>query len=247
MSVSFLGVNYGHWREAQQHLDRMEREAAWWRSRYELISRRDSVSAPPQDYLTTNEMYREWTYNQWQAAQQRLEDYRHSLTRSQREQCATQQTINVHQQRLEWPGRYEASEMPGEFYADTTDYDYRDPVAANERAEKLFKAQLTEAERKQWYCDGYLEIKGKSRFRYRIYRINHIGALNHNIVQYQEETPTAPVYWRRICFLPDQDLPYYDVILTQKLALELRERDVLNVAHAIDWHCAKHKALPKYL
>jgi hypothetical protein len=96
--------------------------------------------------------------------------------------------------------------------------------AADARAMRLLIENLTHAQRDQYEKHEYFEVVGgETGRRYRIRR-----GVQANIEQIDDEGRLE----RRICFMPDGELVVGDVMLAQKLALELFELQVLAVANA---------------
>lgn len=94
---------------------------------------------------------------------------------------------------------------------------------ASQRAKRLLKANLTPLQAMQYEKFRYFEvIGGETGHRYRIHRS---AALN---VDEHDDAGTRIARW---CFLPSGDLVEADVLLAQKLALELFESDARAVAH----------------
>jgi hypothetical protein len=96
-------------------------------------------------------------------------------------------------------------------------------VKAQTRGITLLRANLSPAQRAQFDKDGYFEvIGGKTGRRYRIrsgtmMNIERLGA-GRRVVH-------------GLCFAPEGNLVSGDVMLAQKLALELFEADALRVAN----------------
>ena len=87
---------------------------------------------------------------------------------------------------------------------------------------RLLREHLNAPQRQDWDAHGYFYvIGGKTGCRYRIRRghvlnVEQLGPKGERVA--------------RLCFLPKGDLPAGDVLLAQKLALELFETEVLRVA-----------------
>ncbi len=96
---------------------------------------------------------------------------------------------------------------------------------AQERGTQLLTGNLSPAQREEYETRGYFEvIGGDTGQRYRI-RQGHqmnVELLDKNGRQ-----------TRRLCFMPEGHLPVSDVMLAQKLALELFESEALRVANQI--------------
>ncbi|CCD91861.1 conserved hypothetical protein [Bradyrhizobium sp. ORS 375] len=90
------------------------------------------------------------------------------------------------------------------------------------RAQRLLQQWLTPAQWKQFCSRGYFDVIGShSARRYRIYRGTAM-----NVCLLDERGRVR----RGLCFVPIYDLPAGDVMLAQKLALELCEDSALMVA-----------------
>jgi len=108
-----------------------------------------------------------------------------------------------------------------------------DPVAqahltireAQARGVQLLKENLSPAQRDQYEEGGYIEVVGgQTAKRYRI----HLGRLMNVELLDSKGKPVATV-----CFTPRGRLADGDIMLAQKLALELFEADALKVANKI--------------
>ena len=108
-----------------------------------------------------------------------------------------------------------------------------DPVAqahltireAQARGVQLLKENLSPAQRDQYEDGGYIEVVGgQTGKRYRI----HLGSLMNVELLDSKGKPVA-----RLCFMPRGRLADGDIMLAQKLALELFEADALKVANKI--------------
>ncbi len=90
------------------------------------------------------------------------------------------------------------------------------------RARQLLRQWLTPAQWKQFVARGYFDVVGShSGRRYRIYSGSAM-----NVCELGENGRVR----RGLCFLPVGELPVGDVMLAQKLALELCEDNVMLVA-----------------
>jgi hypothetical protein len=102
------------------------------------------------------------------------------------------------------------------------------------RSMQLLKENLSAAQRKQYERYNYFEVMGgATRRRYRI-RLGH----QMNV----EQLDDAGGRVRLLCFMPEGCRWFGDVMLAQKIALELFETDALRAAHkspALDlcWIC----------
>jgi hypothetical protein len=108
-----------------------------------------------------------------------------------------------------------------------------DPVAqahltireAHARGVRLLKENLSPAQRDQYDEGGYIEVVGgQTGKRYRI----HLGRLMNVELLDSKGKPVAT-----LCFMPRGRLADGDIMLAQKLALELFEADALKVANKI--------------
>ncbi|CCD91037.1 conserved hypothetical protein [Bradyrhizobium sp. ORS 375] len=90
------------------------------------------------------------------------------------------------------------------------------------RARRLLQQWLTPAQWKQFSSRGYFDVTGSDSGRR--YRIFTGSAMNVCLLDERGRTR------RGICFVPVGDLPAGDVMLAQKLALELCEDSALMVA-----------------
>ena len=94
---------------------------------------------------------------------------------------------------------------------------------AHARGLRLLRENLSSAQRDQYDRCGYFDvIGGKTR---RCYRIN--AGFQMNVEQLDRKG--RPM--RRLCFMPEGELAVGDVMLAQKLALELFESETLDVAN----------------
>ena len=90
------------------------------------------------------------------------------------------------------------------------------------RSLQLLRAWLSPAQRAQFAGKGYFEVIGGDTGRqYRIY-----AGASTNVCEIDEKgRPT-----RGLCFMPRGNLPVGDVMLSQKIALEGREKRAMEVA-----------------
>jgi hypothetical protein len=101
-------------------------------------------------------------------------------------------------------------------------------VAARARSMRLLETSLSPAQHQQWLRYRYFDVIGGDTGRcYRIHKgcTTNVALLNGSggLVRY-------------LCFEPRGALPVGDVILAQKLALELFETSALSVANkSADW------------
>jgi hypothetical protein len=98
------------------------------------------------------------------------------------------------------------------------------PTYADElRALRLLKANLSPQQRRQFEADRSFLVIGGSTGRH--YRITYGAQLNVLLLD------AAGRWTNSLCFVPRDRLPIGDIMLAQKLALELFEIDALNVAN----------------
>ena len=87
---------------------------------------------------------------------------------------------------------------------------------------RLLREHLNAPQRQDWDAHGYFYvIGGKTGCRYRIRRGHVLNV---------EQLGPKGQRLERLCFVPKGDLPTGDVLLAQKLALELFETETLSVA-----------------
>jgi hypothetical protein len=92
------------------------------------------------------------------------------------------------------------------------------------RSLRLLESNLTPAQGRQFASHDYFDvIGGDTGTRYRIYhgRVLNVGQLHADGARE-----------RMLCFEPEGALPTGDIMLAQKMALELFESDALRVAHS---------------
>jgi hypothetical protein len=93
---------------------------------------------------------------------------------------------------------------------------------AEQRSMRLLRAHLNPLQRRQFDEDGWFDVVGgQSGRRYRIYQ-----AYVTNV----QEVGTDGACVQVLCFSPRGHLPLGDVLLAQKVALEVFEGDALAVA-----------------
>ena len=96
---------------------------------------------------------------------------------------------------------------------------------AQVRGVQLLRENLSSAQRDQYEDGGYIEVVGgQTGKRYRI----HLGRLMNVQLLDSKGKPVAT-----LCFMPRGRLADGDVMLAQKLALELFEADAIKVANKI--------------
>jgi hypothetical protein len=102
-------------------------------------------------------------------------------------------------------------------------------ASAEDRAFRLLMRNLSAAQREQYRRYAYFEVVGgDTGKRYRIHR-----GWQMNVEEYDGKGRRI----RLLCFMPRGGVPVSDVMLGQKIALELFESDALMVAHqAPAWH-----------
>jgi hypothetical protein len=95
------------------------------------------------------------------------------------------------------------------------------PPEAEARGLRLLWENLSPAQREQQEKYGYFDVIGeRTGSRYRIRQGFQVGLLDN-------KGKTKAVF----CFMPEGELPAGDVMLAQKLALELFELDTLKIAN----------------
>ena len=99
------------------------------------------------------------------------------------------------------------------------------PASARERGWRLLEANLTPVQRDQHYRGAYFDVIGGSTgHRYRIHQGRSLNV---------DELDADSQVNRRWCFLPKGNLVTGDVMLAQKLALELFEGKALAIARCV--------------
>jgi hypothetical protein len=101
----------------------------------------------------------------------------------------------------------------------------QDPAAA-ERAEQLLRDNLSKKQLKEYDEHGHFEVRGGDTGRR--YMITKGLAFN---VYYEDRIKLGFVQWKPMCFVPKDALAMGDVLLSQKITLELDERTALRVAN----------------
>ena len=98
------------------------------------------------------------------------------------------------------------------------------------RGLRLLQKNLSPAQREQHGRFGYFDVVGGNTGKR--YRIKYGFQLNVVLLDNRGRTKAV------LCFAPDGNLPAGDVMLAQKLALELFETDTLKIANkfSIDYH-----------
>ena len=99
-----------------------------------------------------------------------------------------------------------------------------EPTYADElRAVRLLKANLTPEQLTQYERDkSFMVVGGTTGRRYRI-----IAARQMNVAALDKHGRWA----KSLCFIPSGQLPLGDIMLAQKIALELFEREALSIAN----------------
>jgi hypothetical protein len=97
------------------------------------------------------------------------------------------------------------------------------PFGSDLRATQLLKVHLSSEQRQQFERHAYFEVFGGSTGR--CYRITRGRVMNVYVLNEQRS------WMRCLCFEPRGSLPLGDVMLAQKIALELFEDDVLRIAN----------------
>jgi hypothetical protein len=92
---------------------------------------------------------------------------------------------------------------------------------ADEKALALLEENLTEDQRQVFKETGVIPVQCQSGRRYHIRK-----GIAGNVHELDEKGGTK----RRLCFHPS-DCPVYDVMLSQKLMLEICEEDALKIAN----------------
>ena len=99
----------------------------------------------------------------------------------------------------------------------------KDPTTDQARGLRLLKENLSATQRQQYQKYGYFEVTGCDTGKR--YRIRHGSRVNVDLLDRRG--------WRvaSLCFVPEGGLVVGEVMLAQKLALELFESDAINVAN----------------
>jgi hypothetical protein len=93
------------------------------------------------------------------------------------------------------------------------------------KAIQLLKQHLTPEQAEQYEKRGYFYVSGGSSGR--LYRIRH--GVQMNVEQLDQGGKRV----RMLCFMPEGGLAVGDVMLAQKIALELFETEALKIAHTV--------------
>ena len=97
------------------------------------------------------------------------------------------------------------------------------PPEAEARGLRLLREHLSPAQREQHERYGCFDVRGGDTGRH--YRIKNGFQLNVEMLDNKGSTTTV------LCFMPEGNLVAGDVMLAQKLALELFESDTLKIAN----------------
>ena len=96
---------------------------------------------------------------------------------------------------------------------------------AEARGARLLKANLTQEQRQQYERSGYFEVTGGETGRR--YRIRHSSQMNVEPLDQRGGRDCV------LCFVPEGDLVVGDIMLAQKIALELFESEAIAVANKL--------------
>jgi hypothetical protein len=99
----------------------------------------------------------------------------------------------------------------------------RSSAHPRERGFELLTRNLSPAQRKQYARHGYFEVTGGDTGK--CYRIRHGHQMNVELLDDNGRRS------RMLCFMPRGSLPVGDIMLAQKLALELFETEALSIAN----------------
>jgi hypothetical protein len=99
------------------------------------------------------------------------------------------------------------------------------------RSRRLLMENLNVSQREQFREHGCFEVRGGTTGKR--YSIRRATSLN---VEELNESGATVASW---CFLPDGYLPIEDVMLAQKIALELYEDDALSVARRYSYSAGR--------
>jgi hypothetical protein len=223
------GVRFDHlfegiyWREVEDR--QMQQRERALRERFEEIARTTSdpgqLDAALYNYTRQREHIRRHHYGRSPAAfaaEYMLQRYPENMTATEveyRRQQALRELV-----RREMQLRQMAHEMLWD-----QDHDWGRNPEAEDRAMKLLESHLTPEQRETLKTNGYFFVQGgQSRQTYRIKRGRQM-----NVHIMQSDRPGIELHG--ICFLPQGGLATGDVMLGQKIALELYEADALRVAN----------------
>jgi hypothetical protein len=96
---------------------------------------------------------------------------------------------------------------------------------AQSQAMRLLKEHLTPEQREQYEKHDYFYVTGSNSRR--LYRIRH--GVQMNVEQLDQSGKRI----RLLCFMPEGGLAAGDIMLAQKIALELYEKEALRIAHKV--------------
>jgi hypothetical protein len=99
---------------------------------------------------------------------------------------------------------------------------------AEARAKQLLISKLSPAQREQYEASRFFDVVGGDTGKH--YRIRHGCQMN------VDELDQNGQRIRVLCFMPNGGLPSGDVMLAQKIALELFESEALRVANKSPWY-----------
>jgi len=94
-----------------------------------------------------------------------------------------------------------------------------------QRAERLLRNNLSPDQRRQYGNHRFFDVTGGATGH--CYRIHHGYQLNVELLGIHA------AQLQILCFAPDGTLPVPDIMLAQKIALELFEDDILSVANIV--------------
>jgi hypothetical protein len=107
---------------------------------------------------------------------------------------------------------------------------------AHARGLRLLEENLSPAQRDQYKRCGYFDVVGgETGERYRI---------RHGFQRNVEQLDKKGRHVCRLCFMPEGKIVIGDVMLAQKLALELFESDTLKIANAFSPHLPPFGPMP---
>jgi hypothetical protein len=103
--------------------------------------------------------------------------------------------------------------------------------AAEARADRLLEANLSQTQREEFEERGYFMVTGGETGK--CYRIRRGHQMN------VEELDKNGKRRHVLCFMPEGHLAQGDVMLAQKIALELFEFEALKIANRMPPHCSR--------
>lgn len=107
---------------------------------------------------------------------------------------------------------------------------YQQDQKALRKSFVLLHENLSEAQQKTLLTNGYIDVLSQRKNRYRIF----IGS-SMNIMRLTKEGVPATGRKNMLCIVPQGDLPEGDVMLCQKLGLELQEHVVMERGNAFTY------------